>query len=148
MFRKNVNVRSKITKTFATVAFLMVTFAVSNIYAQRSGDPVPLPKCKANADQIYFVESGQQVSDVHPGGNGYQLNIIGQGANKFTLVKDDYMESVSLIANYTNETAAKWQVAFKPNMGREITSVRMRSECTGRAVNTYNLTVNVVLRDQ
>lgn len=140
---------SKIIITLIT--FFIVSGFVTDASAQRPippPNPTPIPKCQAEADQIYFVESGQQVSDVHPGGNGYQLNIIGQGANKFTLVKDDYMESVSLIANYTNETAAKWQVAFKPNMGREITSVRMRSECTGRAVNTYNLTVSVVLRDQ
>ena len=126
---------------------LMFIFAGQSL-AQRTPPVGQLPKCKAQADQIYFVASGQMVSDVHPGGNGYQLNIIGAGANKFTLVKDDFMTSVSLIAGYTNDSQAKWQVYFNPNMGREITSVRMMSECTGRAVNAHGLTVNVVLRDQ
>ncbi|MCC7308432.1 MAG: hypothetical protein IT173_12770 [Acidobacteria bacterium] len=138
---------SKIIVVITLIGFFALGCFVADASAQ-TPRPSPLPKCTANADQIYFVASGQQVNDVHPGGNGYQLNILGKGANKFGLVKDDYMESVSLIANYTNDTAAKWQVNFKPNMGREITTVRMRSECTGRAVNTYNLTVNVVLRDQ
>ncbi len=142
----------KKSKTIIVVFMLTALFAVSgfvaDISAQRGTLPTPLPKCKAVADQIYFVASGQQVNDVHPGGNGYQLNILGAGANKFTLIKEPHMTSVSLIANYTNDTAAKWQVYFNPNMGREITSVRMRSECTGRAVHEYPLTVNVVLRDQ
>jgi hypothetical protein len=110
--------------------------------------PSPLPKCRAQADQLYFVESGQQVSDVHPGGNGYQLNIIGAGANKFTLIKEPYMTSVSLVANYTNDTQAKWQVYFNPRMARKITNVKMRSDCTGRAVHEYPLTVGVALQDQ
>lgn len=131
------------------IAFFVVSGFVTDVSAQRTGPPVgEVPKCRAQADQIYFVESGQQVSDVHPGGNGYQLNILGAGANKFTLVKEAHMTSVSLIANYTNDTQAKWQVYFNPNMGREITSVRMRSECTGRTVHEFALTVNVVLRDQ
>lgn len=133
------------------ITFFAVGGFVTDVSAQRPippPNPTPIPKCRAQADQIYFVESGQQVSDVHPGGNGYQLNILGAGANKFTLIKEPTMASVSLIANYTNDTAAKWQVSFNPNMGREITSVRMRSECTGRAVHEYPLTVNVVLRDQ
>jgi len=115
----------------------------ANSFAQKA-----LPKCRAQADQIYFVDSGQQVSNVRPGGNGYQLNIIGTGADKFSLISEPHMASVSLISNYTNASQAKWQVYFNPNMGREITSVKMRSECTGRTVNDHALTVNVVLRDQ
>lgn len=129
-----------------SLLFGLFLTTVIGITAQKPGDR--LPKCKAQADQIYFVASGQMVSDVHPGSNGYQLNIIGAGANKFTLVKEDYMTSVSLVAGYTNDSQAKWQVYFNPNMGRDITSVRMMSECTGRSVNTHGLTVNVVLRDQ
>ena len=56
------------------ITLVMSSGLVVNVLAQR---PVPLPKCTANADQIYFVASGQQVSDEHPGGNGYQLNILG-----------------------------------------------------------------------
>lgn len=135
----------KTTKIISiSITLIALVTVVNSVSAQR---PIPLPKCNAVADQIYFVASGQMVSDVHPGGNGYQLNILGQGANKFALVKEDHMSSVSLIANYTNDTQAKWQVYFNPNMGREITSVKMRSKCTGRAVHEYTLTVNVVLRD-
>jgi len=123
--------------------FGLILFATTSASAQ-----TPLPKCRANVDQIYFVESGQMVSDVRPGGNGYQLNILGQGANKFSLVKDPYMTSVSLIGNYTNSTQAKWQVSFAPRMGRQIRSVRLMSECTGRAVSEYGLTVTVTLLDQ
>ncbi|MGH9947866.1 MAG: hypothetical protein ACRD6X_11775 [Pyrinomonadaceae bacterium] len=141
------------TSKIISALFFLTILAVISVSAQRPRDPnpVPLPKCTANADQIYFVASGQSVTEVHPGsngGNGYQLNILGNGANKFTLIKEPHMTSVSLIAGYTNDTAAKWQVFFNPNMGREITKVRMMSKCTGRAVHEYPLTVNVVLRDQ
>jgi hypothetical protein len=108
--------------------------------------------CKPVANQIYFVDSGQSVTEVHPGsngGNGYQLNILGPGADKFQLVKEPYMTSVSLIGNYTNDTAAKWSVFFAPNMGRVISSVRMTApECTGRVVKQYELTSPVTLLDQ
>ena len=124
------------------VTLLLMT--VINSWAQLT----PLPKCTANADQIYFVASGQQVDEVRPGGNGYQLNILGQGADKFRLVKDPYMTSVSLIPGYTNATQAKWQVSFAPRMGRPIRSVRLMSACTGRAVHEYPLTVTVTLLDQ
>ena len=129
--------------------FTIITLITFNASAQKQGDP--LPKCKATADQIYFVASGQSVTEVHPGsngGNGYQLNILGAGANKFTVKKESYMTSVSVIPGYTNATSAKWQIFFEPNMAQEITKIRMQSECTGRLVREYNLTVSVILRDQ
>lgn len=126
-----------------TAFFVVAAASFSPLSAQ-----TPLPKCKAAADQIYFVASGQQVSELHPGGNGYQLNILGNGANKFTLVREPHMTSVSLITGYTNDTAAKWQVYFNPRMGRQVRSVMLRSECKGRVVDEYPLTVTVTLLDQ
>lgn len=134
------------TINFISILFSLLFISVVSLHAQGRG--TPLPKCRANADQIYFVASGQQVSEVSPGGNGYQLNILGNGANKFTLVKEPHMTSVSVIAAYTNDTAAKWQVYFNPRMGRALTSVKMMSECTGRAVHEFPLTVTVQLLDQ
>ena len=138
----------KTPKTVSLYVHLLILLAISGSLSPLYAQLTPLPKCRANADQIYFVESGQQVAEVRPGGNGYQLNILGAGANKFTLVKDPYMTSVSLIPGYTNDTAAKWQVSFAPRMARVIRTVRMRSECTGRAVHEYELTVTVNLLDQ
>ena len=129
--------------------FTIITLITFNASAQKQGDP--LPKCKSTADQIYFVASGQSVTEVHPGsngGNGYQLNIIGAGADKFTVVKEPYMSSVSVIPGYTNATQAKWQIFFEPNMGQVISRIRMRSECTGRLVKEYQLTESVRLLDQ
>ena len=135
----------KITKIIS-ISFSLMFFSGIAAYAQGPG--TPLPKCRANADQIYYVDSGQQVAEVRPGGNGYQLNILGAGANKFTLIKEPYMASVSLIPGYTNATAAKWQISFAPRMGQQLSSVRMMSECTGRAVSEYPLIVTVQLLDQ
>ncbi len=129
-----------------SISFSLMFLGASVAFSQGPG--TPLPKCKANADQIYFVASGQQVAEVSPGGNGYQLNILGNGANKFTLIKEPHMTSVSLIAGYTNNTAAKWQVYFNPRMGRVLTSVKLMSECTGRAVHDTPLTVTVRLLDR
>jgi hypothetical protein len=138
---------SKIFSELTTlIVLLAVTGFVNNVSAQKAGDR--LPKCRATVDQIYFVASGQMVSDLHPGGNGYQLNIQGTGANKFWVVKEPHMTSVSLVANYTNDTQAKWQIYFNRRMGQKLTSVKMQSECTGRAVHVYPLTVNVTLLDQ
>jgi hypothetical protein len=145
MNKKEYPMKSRKIVPLLSVLFTLVAinFLVTTVPAQK-----PLPKCKAVADQIYFVDSGQQVTDLHPGGNGYQLNILGAGANKFTVVKESYMTSVSLVANYTNDTQAKWQIYFNPRMGQELRKVRMQSECTGRLVSDYPLTVAVVLRDQ
>jgi hypothetical protein len=126
--------------------FILITLFAINILAQKQGDKIP--KCKVTADQIYFVASGQSVTEVRPGGNGYQLNILGTGANKFTVVKEPYMKSVYVIPNYTNDTAAKWQIEFGTRKGQVISKIRMRSECTGKAVHEYNLTESVRLLDQ
>src|SRR4051812_45604125 len=91
------------TAVITLFAFLAIDSFVSNGSAQR---PIPLPKrCIATADQIYFVDSGQSVTEVHPGsngGNGYQLNILGSKVDKFTLMKESYMTSVSLV--FANDT--------------------------------------------
>ena len=140
---------SKLASAVITlIAFLAIDSVVVNVPAQQ---PIRLPKrCIATADQIYFVDSGQMVKEVHPGsngGNGYQLNILGSGVDKFTLMKEPYMTSVSLVS--ANNTQAKWQIFFEPNMGRTIGSVRMAAyECTGRAVHEHRLTESVQLLDQ
>ena len=142
---------SKLVSVVITlIAFLAIDSVVVNVPAQQP-KPIPLPKrCKATADQIYFVDSGQMVKEVHPGsngGNGYQLNILGSKVDKFTLMKEPYMKSVSLV--FANDTQAKWQIYFEPNMGRTIGSVRMAAyECTGRAVHEHRLTESVQLLDQ
>jgi hypothetical protein len=104
-------------------------------------------RCKAVADQIYFVASGQMVIDVYPGsnaGNGYQLNILGNGADNFELIKEAHMTTVYVIPGYTGPTAAKWQIEFAPNMERVICSVKMKNKCTGETLS-YPLTVGVRL---
>lgn len=137
----------KVSKISLGLFTVIILFSVINVSAQRE----PLPKCRATADQIYFVDSGKSVTEVHPGsnnGNSYQLNILGTGADKFTVVKESYMTSVSVIPGYTNASQAKWQIFFEPNMGQEITKIRMQSECTGRVIKEYQLTESVILRDQ
>jgi hypothetical protein len=104
------------------------------------------PRCSSRASQIYFV-AGQQVTEVHPGSNGYQLNILGDGVDNFELVQEKYMTSVSVIPGYTNATAAKWQVFFAPNMERTISSIKMNSKCWVGS-REYRLTVQVKLTDQ
>ena len=136
----------KTSKIIMAGLFIVTTLLAINVSAQKKGDP--LPKCRATVDQIYFVDSGQSVTAVRPSGNGYQLNIIGTGADKFTVVKESYMTSVYLIPNYTNAAQAKWQITFAPKMGQLISKIRMRSECTGKAVQEYNLTESVRLLDQ
>ena len=135
-------------KTSKTIIglFILIALTAANVAAQLK---TPIPKCKAVADQIYFVDSGQTVTEVHPGsnnGNGYQLNILGTGVDKLVLVKEAYMTSVSLV--FANSSQAKWQIYFEPNRGQTISSVRMRSECKGRFVDVYGLTESVRLLDQ
>lgn len=107
-------------------------------------------RCKATADQIYFVASGQMVIDVFPGsngGNGFQLNILGAGSDNFELVQEPYMTSVSVIPGYTNATQAKWQIFFNAGFERIICSVKMKNKCTGETLS-YPLTVGVKLLNQ
>ena len=57
------------------------------------------------------------------------------------------MTTVSLVS--ANETQAKWQVFFAPNMGRIVSAVRMKvPDCTGRVIKDYRLTESVRLLDQ
>lgn len=139
--------KTKITSVLTTlVALLAIEGVVNNVSAQEQFG------CKAVANDVYFVDSGRMVSEVRPGsngGNGYQLNILGSNVDKFEVMKEPYMTSVSLIGNYTSPTAAKWQIFFEPNMGRTISSVKMRApECTGRMVKQYQLNSSVKLLDQ
>lgn len=114
---------------------------ITNASAQK---PV---RCKAVADQVYFVASGKMVMDVYPGsngGNGYQLNILGAGADNFEVVQEAYMATLSVIPNYTNSTAAKWAVFFAEGMERVICSIKMKNKCTGQIL-TYPLTDGIRL---
>lgn len=128
---------------------ILITLTVINTFgekvsAQESG------KCKPIANQIYYVDSGQSVTEVHPGsngGNGYQLNILGTAVDQFEVVQERFMASANVIPNYTSPTSAKWQIFFAPNMGRTLTGVRMKNKCTGE-INIYRLTTKVRLLDQ
>ena len=133
-----------LAKTLAFLFFLSITTASGAQIPKQQG------RCKAVADQLYFVASGQMVIDVHPGsngGNGYQLNIIGAGADNFEVVQEAYMTSLTVIPGYTNATAAKWQVFFAANMERIICSIKMKNKCTGEILS-FPLTVGVKLTNQ
>lgn len=129
------------------IAVLFVTAFANNALAQI---PKQGGRCKATADQIYFVASGQMVIDVFPGsngGNGFQLNIIGAGADNFEVVQEVYMTTVNVIPGYTNATQAKWQIFFNAGFERIICSIKMKNKCTGET-QTYQLTVGVKLLNQ
>jgi hypothetical protein len=126
--------------------FLLLTIAMT-AHAQI---PKQDGRCKANADQLYFVASGQMVIDVFPGsngGNGFQLNIIGAGADNFEVVQEPYMATLSVIPGYTNATQAKWQVFFNAGFERIICSIKMKNKCTGQT-QSYPLTTGVKLLNQ
>jgi hypothetical protein len=140
----------QIRKTFKLLVliFLFMAGYISNVSAQKI-EKIP-GRCKATADQVYFVASGLMVIDVFPGsngGNGFQLNILGAGADNFEVVQEAYMTSLSVIPGYTNSTAAKWQVFFNAGMERIICSIKMKNKCTGETL-TYPLTVGVKLLNQ
>jgi hypothetical protein len=134
-----------IARAIALISLITINSLAISVPAQQK-----LPICKPSAEQIYFVDSGQSVREVHPGsngGNGYQLNILGTGVDKYQVVKEPYMSDLSLIS--ANDSQAKWQIFFAPNNGQNISTVRMRAgECTGRVVREYRLTESVKLLDQ
>lgn len=137
-----------ITAGLTLIALLAINRFVVEVTAQQTL-PKPIPKCRAVADQIYYVDNGQSVTDLHPGkdgGYGYQLNILGKGTDKFAVVKEPYMKTVSLV--FATDSQSKWQIYFEPNMARTLSSVSMRSECTGRAVSEYPLVGSFKLHDQ
>ena len=49
---------------FTVITLAAISSFVINVSAQKQGDA--LPKCRATADQIYFVASGQSVIEVRP----------------------------------------------------------------------------------
>lgn len=133
----------------STRSLLVILLLVLNVTAHAQ-IPKKQGRCNATADQIYFVASGQMVIDVYPGnpvGSGYQLNILGNGADNFEVIKEAHLASVYVIPGYTGPTAAKWQIEFAPNMERVICSVKMKNKCTGETL-TYPLTVGVRLFNQ
>ncbi|HMS43497.1 MAG TPA: hypothetical protein PKE69_24925 [Pyrinomonadaceae bacterium] len=146
----------KSLKTIVGLFFLITIIAINNVSAQWTNPtplprPYPTPRCTSTVSQIYFVASGQSVKEVHPGindGNGYQLNILGTNVDKFEVIQEKYMTSLSIIPNYTNSTSAKWSVFFASKMGREISTIRMRSKCGTGEIKTYQLTEGVTLLDQ
>jgi hypothetical protein len=135
---------------FSLIALTAITGFVTTVSAQI---PIPkgTPRCVSTVEKIYFVDSGKSVTEVHPGsngGNGYQLNIIGKNVDKFEVVQENYMTSVSVIPNYTTGTSAKWSIFFAANMGQVIESIRMKSKCGSTETKVYQLTESVRLLDQ
>ncbi len=129
---------------------LALFFLLSITISSNAQIPKQQGRCKAVADQVYFVASGQMVIDVFPGsngGNGFQLNIIGAGADNFEVVQEAYMTSVGVIPGYTNATQAKWQIFFNAGFERIICSIKMKNKCTGETLS-YPLTVGVKLLNQ
>ena len=116
------------------------------------GQQTPLRKPRScEASQIYYVDSGQQVSEVRPGingGNGYQLNILGTNVDKLEVIKESYMASLQIIPQYTTPTSTKWSLTFAPRMGQMLRTVRIRNQCQKDNVFTLPLTVEVRLLDQ
>jgi len=103
----------KSAKLTASLLTLIAAMALSNFVVKAPAQQ-RIPKCRATADQIYFVDNGQSIKELHPGsdgGYGYQLNILGSGVDKFTVVAEPYMKTVSLV--YKNDTQAKWQIYFQ-----------------------------------
>jgi len=141
--------RSKINMgLFFLFALIAINSFGTNVAAQKIPKP---PPCTTTASQIYFVDSGQSVTEVRPGsngGNGYQLNILGTDVDKFEVIQEKYMTSVSMIPNYTNSTAAKWSIFFAARQGQKISSIRMRSNCHKGQIKVYQLTESVTLLDQ
>lgn len=133
--------------------FILITlFAINSLVTDVSAQKIPkgTPRCTASASQIYFVDSGQSVTEVHPGsngGNGYQLNILGSNVDKFEVIKPRYMTALNIIPGYTNATSAKWGLEFAANMGRMITSIKMKNNCSGET-SEFRLTTKVKLLDQ
>lgn len=129
---------------------LALSFLLAITMTANAQIPKQQGRCSATADQIYFVASGQMVIDVFPGsngGNGFQLNIIGAGADNFEVVQEPYMTALNVIPGYTNATQAKWQVFFTAGMERIICSIKMKNKCTGQT-QTYPLTTGVKLLNQ
>ncbi|HRH44668.1 MAG TPA: hypothetical protein PKY82_23730 [Pyrinomonadaceae bacterium] len=139
----------KKAKILLSIFVLFIVVAI-NVSAQKEGDKVEKQKdrrCTAVANQIYFVDSGQTVTEVHPGsngGNGYQLNILGTNVDQFEVIRLRYMSAVNVIPNYTNAASAKWGMTFFGNMGRTIATVRMKNKCTGETED-YKLITSVKL---
>jgi hypothetical protein len=145
--KPSINPIVKKFKPLVFICFFMAGF-ICNASAQKI-EKLP-GRCRATADQIYFVASGQSVIDVFPGsngGNGFQLNIIGAGADNFEVVQEPYMTTLNVIPGYTNATQAKWQVFFNAGMERIICSIKMKNKCTGET-RTYPLTIGVKLLNQ
>lgn len=140
------------SKISAGLFFLFALFAINSFVTNVAAQKIPKqPPCTTNANQIYFVDSGQSVTEVRPGingGNGYQLNILGTDVDKFEVIKEKYMTSISIIPNYTNSTAAKWSVFFAAGQGQRISTIRMRSGCHKGQIKEYQLTESVTLLDQ
>jgi hypothetical protein len=109
--------------------FLLLGSFTASAQIQKTGG-----RCTANASQVYFVEDGQSVLDVHPGSRGYQLNILGTGVDNFEVIQDPCMTTAYVIPSYTNSSSAKWQINFSTNMERVICSVKMKNKCTGETL--------------
>ena len=127
-------------------SFVIICFFIAGFVARATAQQERV-KCKAVVGNIWFVQDGSSVLDVHPGDRGYQINMQGTGVDNFEIVKEACMSGLSVIPGYTNSTAAKWQVNFSPNMERVICSIQMKNKCTGE-IKTYALFSGVRLFNQ
>jgi hypothetical protein len=130
------------------IAVTAICGLVTNATAQRQQLEPKKDKCQApSASHVYFVDSGQGVTVVHPGpngGNGYQINIMGNGVDNFEVEKMPFMTSLNPIPNYTNATSAKWGLEFAPNNAQYIRAIRMKNKCTGET-KAYKLDATIQL---
>ncbi|MEP6847212.1 MAG: hypothetical protein ABI999_00020 [Acidobacteriota bacterium] len=131
---------------FFAVIFVVVVAALS-VSAQRVRCE---PQDGVAVTNVYVVDSGKVVTEVHPGsngGNGYQINIMGTNVDKLTVLQDPFMTSIGVISNYTGPTSAKWSVTFGANMARTIRGVRMTNACTGQT-SSYKFDTAIRLLDR
>ena len=135
----------KRTQIFAAL-FAVIAAAIS-VSAQRVRCE---PRDGVAVTNVYVVDSGKVVTEVHPGpngGNGYQINIMGTMVDKLTVLQDPFMTSIGVIPNYTGPTSAKWSVTFGANMARTIRGVRMTDTCTGQT-KSYKFDTAIKLLDR
>ncbi len=136
----------KTSKISVGLFILMTVFAISSLVTNVSAQqkPKPTPQCTATVQNVYFLASGQTVTEVYPGAAGYELIIDGSNVDKFEVVEEKYMHALYL--TLTTATTTKWGIIFGAKMGQVIPNVKLKNTCTGET-KVHKLNTKIKLFD-
>jgi hypothetical protein len=126
---------------FILISLTVINALVSNVSAQNS-------PCTATITNLFFMDQGTKVTEVHPGDKVYRLFVQGQNPTNFDLIPENFMKNLGTMLPANGDlTSANFTMSFIANMGRSFTHLKLKNRCTGQT-SLYKLESKITLSNQ